>query len=130
MQANYAQSNYNEPRVSGVGARSDDDISPAKATAAPTVAAAPAKHDVDDEAASDYNQWLHAMKLVARLPGGMPPEFRRKVSYGRLRLWVNPLGRKYLCNCFLIEILFGFFLYAVPLTFCLPSCGYHWQINI
>nr|XP_036224731.1 titin isoform X4 [Bactrocera oleae]XP_036224732.1 titin isoform X4 [Bactrocera oleae] len=88
MQANYAQSNYNEPRVSGVGARSDDDISPAKATAAPTVAAAPAKHDVDDEAASDYNQWLHAMKLVARLPGGMPPEFRRK-------LWLS-LADKYL----------------------------------
>ncbi|XP_039948063.1 extracellular matrix-binding protein ebh isoform X2 [Bactrocera tryoni] len=91
MQANYAQSNYNEPRASGVGARSDDDISPAKATpaaAAATVAAAPAKHDVDDEAASDYNQWLHAMKLVARLPGGMPPEFRCK-------LWLS-LADKYL----------------------------------
>lgn len=32
------------------------------------------------EAASDFNQWLHAMKMVARLPGGMPLEFRRKVS--------------------------------------------------
>lgn len=32
------------------------------------------------EAASDFNQWLHAMKMVARLPGGMPIEFRRKVS--------------------------------------------------
>jgi hypothetical protein len=31
------------------------------------------------ESASDFNQWLHAMKMVARLPGGMPPEFRRKV---------------------------------------------------
>ncbi|EAT33292.1 AAEL014425-PA [Aedes aegypti] len=28
---------------------------------------------------SDFNQWLHAMKMVARLPGGMPPEFRRKL---------------------------------------------------
>lgn len=30
---------------------------------------------------SDFNQWLHAMKMVARLPGGMPPEFRRKVYF-------------------------------------------------
>lgn len=30
--------------------------------------------------ASDFNQWLHAMKMVARLPGGTPPEFRRKVE--------------------------------------------------
>ncbi|XP_050067992.1 uncharacterized protein LOC126556647 [Anopheles maculipalpis] len=28
---------------------------------------------------SDFNQWLHAMKMVARLPGGMPSEFRRKL---------------------------------------------------
>lgn len=28
---------------------------------------------------SDFNEWLRAMKMVARLPGGMPPEFRRKV---------------------------------------------------
>ncbi|XP_041565580.1 serine/arginine repetitive matrix protein 2 isoform X2 [Drosophila elegans] len=42
----------------------------------------------DDEATSDYNQWLHAMKLVARLPGGTPPEFRRK-------LWLS-LADKYL----------------------------------
>ncbi|XP_053689421.1 uncharacterized protein LOC128738353 [Sabethes cyaneus] len=28
---------------------------------------------------SDFNQWLHAMKMVARLPGGMPPDFRRKL---------------------------------------------------
>ncbi|XP_023174352.2 uncharacterized protein LOC111601803 isoform X1 [Drosophila hydei] len=41
-----------------------------------------------DEALSDYNQWLHAMKLVARLPGGTPPEFRRK-------LWLS-LADKYL----------------------------------
>ncbi|XP_036324182.1 titin isoform X2 [Rhagoletis pomonella] len=80
MQANYAQSNNNDPRASGIGARSDDDISPA--TAAPP----PPKDDAD--AASDYNQWLHAMKLVARLPGGMPPEFRRK-------LWLS-LADKYL----------------------------------
>ncbi|XP_052835721.1 serine/arginine repetitive matrix protein 2 isoform X4 [Drosophila gunungcola] len=50
------------------------------ATAAPAAA--------DDEATSDYNQWLHAMKLVARLPGGTPPEFRRK-------LWLS-LADKYL----------------------------------
>jgi hypothetical protein len=30
--------------------------------------------------ANDFNQWLNAMKMVARLPGGMPPEFRRKVQ--------------------------------------------------
>lgn len=30
-------------------------------------------------ATSDFNQWLHAMKMVARLPGGTPPEFRRKL---------------------------------------------------
>ncbi|KAH8417359.1 hypothetical protein KR222_009769, partial [Zaprionus bogoriensis] len=44
--------------------------------------------DASDDAASDYNQWLHAMKLVARLPGGTPPEFRRK-------LWLS-LADKYL----------------------------------
>ncbi|XP_053946766.1 titin isoform X1 [Anastrepha ludens] len=80
MQANYAQSNNNDPRASGVGARSDDDISPS--TAALTLSAD------DEDAASDYIQWLHAMKLVARLPGGMPPEFRRK-------LWLS-LADKYL----------------------------------
>ncbi|XP_060649511.1 uncharacterized protein LOC132786836 isoform X1 [Drosophila nasuta] len=41
-----------------------------------------------DDDVSDYNQWLHAMKLVARLPGGTPPEFRRK-------LWLS-LADKYL----------------------------------
>lgn len=35
--------------------------------------------DSNEETASDYKQWLHAMKLVARLPGGIPPEFRKKV---------------------------------------------------
>lgn len=33
-----------------------------------------------NEEVSDYVQWLHAMKLVARLPGGVPSEFRRKVD--------------------------------------------------
>ncbi|XP_023309246.2 uncharacterized protein LOC111690890 isoform X3 [Lucilia cuprina] len=42
----------------------------------------------DEETSSDYKQWLHAMKLVARLPGGIPPEFRRK-------LWLS-LADKYL----------------------------------
>ncbi|XP_055676630.1 mucin-2 [Lutzomyia longipalpis] len=37
---------------------------------------------------SDFNQWLHAMKMVARLPGGVPPEFRRK-------LWIS-LADQYL----------------------------------
>jgi len=46
----------------------------APSSATPTTSA-------DDEATSDYNQWLHAMKLVARLPGGTPPEFRRKVRF-------------------------------------------------
>lgn len=32
-------------------------------------------------ATSDFNQWLHAMKMVAGLPGGTPPEFRRKVKH-------------------------------------------------
>lgn len=45
--------------------------------------------DDADDAASDYNQWLHAMKLVARLPGGTPPEFRRKVSESK-RVDSNP----------------------------------------
>lgn len=31
------------------------------------------------DGSSDFNQWLHAMKMVARLPGGMPPEFRKKL---------------------------------------------------
>lgn len=28
---------------------------------------------------SDFTQWLHAMKMVASLPGGMPPDFRKKL---------------------------------------------------
>lgn len=28
---------------------------------------------------ADFKQWMHTMKMVARLPGGMPAEFRRKV---------------------------------------------------
>lgn len=31
------------------------------------------------ESASDFNQWLQSMLAVARLPGGLPTEFRRKV---------------------------------------------------
>uniref|UniRef100_A0A1A9WLS5 TBC1 domain family member 30 n=1 Tax=Glossina brevipalpis TaxID=37001 RepID=A0A1A9WLS5_9MUSC len=46
------------------------------------------QQQVSDEAVSDYIQWLHAMKLVARLPGGIPPEFRRK-------LWLS-LAEKYM----------------------------------
>ncbi|KAH8267309.1 hypothetical protein KR018_005202, partial [Drosophila ironensis] len=57
-------------------------------TAGPGPASGAGQANNDDEAASDYNQWLHAMKLVARLPGGTPPEFRRK-------LWLS-LADKYL----------------------------------
>lgn len=28
---------------------------------------------------SGFTQWHDAMKMVARLPGGIPPEFRRRV---------------------------------------------------
>lgn len=31
------------------------------------------------ESVSDFNQWLQSMLAVARLPGGLPVEFRRKV---------------------------------------------------
>ena len=37
-----------------------------------------------------YNQWKDAMKMVARLPEGVPTEFRRK-------LWLT-LAEKYLSN--------------------------------
>ncbi|XP_055586582.1 serine-rich adhesin for platelets [Uranotaenia lowii] len=40
---------------------------------------------VPDQA--DFNQWLHAMKMVAQLPGGIPSEFRRK-------LWLT-LSKRY-----------------------------------
>lgn len=40
----------------------------------------PKDPQTEAETSSDYKQWLHAMKLVARLPGGIPPEFRRKVA--------------------------------------------------
>lgn len=33
------------------------------------------------DSASDFNQWLQSMLAVARLPGGLPIEFRRKVDY-------------------------------------------------
>lgn len=32
------------------------------------------------ESTSDFKDWLEGIKMVARLPGGMPIEFRRKVS--------------------------------------------------
>lgn len=41
-----------------------------------------------EDNSSDYIQWLHAMKLVARLPGGVPAEFRRKVVDDTLQ-WIN-----------------------------------------
>ncbi|KAJ9601786.1 hypothetical protein L9F63_000078, partial [Diploptera punctata] len=37
---------------------------------------------------SGFTQWHEAMKMVARLPGGIPPEFRR-------RLWLT-LAEKHL----------------------------------
>ncbi|CRK91789.1 CLUMA_CG005420, isoform A [Clunio marinus] len=40
------------------------------------------------ESASDFNQWLQSMLAVARLPGGLPTEFRRK-------LWLS-LAERYL----------------------------------
>lgn len=33
------------------------------------------------ESASDFHQWLQSMLAVARLPGGLPIEFRRKVVF-------------------------------------------------
>lgn len=33
---------------------------------------------------SGYNQWLDAMKMVSQLPGGIPPEFRKRVSVHNL----------------------------------------------
>ncbi|XP_067619052.1 microtubule-associated protein futsch isoform X2 [Eurosta solidaginis] len=85
MQSNYKQNNNKDSHASGIGTRSDDDISPGKAT---SNFSTPLSTKDAEDAASDYNQWLHAMKLVARLPGGMPPEFRRK-------LWLS-LADKYL----------------------------------
>jgi hypothetical protein len=32
------------------------------------------------ESTSDFKDWLEGIKMVARLPGGMPVEFRRKVG--------------------------------------------------
>jgi len=37
-----------------------------------------------------FSQWLDAMKMVAQLPGGMPPEFRTK-------LWLQ-LSEKHLAD--------------------------------
>lgn len=47
------------------------------------------------ESASDFNQWLQSMLAVARLPGGLPTEFRRKVVLQSI--------------CFTIKILIAFF---------------------
>lgn len=33
------------------------------------------------ESTSDFKDWLEGIKMVARLPGGMPVEFRRKVCF-------------------------------------------------
>lgn len=60
-----------------------------------TVGTASANTAVAPVSASDFNQWLHAMKMVARLPGGMPPEFRRKVSTTRRNIASNSCY-----NCF------------------------------
>lgn len=55
----------------------------------------PSGDAADTESTSDYKQWLHAMKLVARLPGGIPPEFRRKVRSCSLKLIVVALVNLY-----------------------------------
>ena len=66
------------------------------------------------EAASDFNQWLHAMKMVARLPGGMPIEFRRKVSPS--------------LSCKMDIKKFSIFMIYVLFLLC--SCGWHYQKGI
>lgn len=39
---------------------------------------------------SSYKQWVDAMRMVVRLPGGIPPEFRRKVSKNNIFfLYIN-----------------------------------------
>lgn len=38
------------------------------------------------ESNPEFNQWLDAMKMVSRLPGGMPIEFRRKVRDAMVNL--------------------------------------------
>jgi hypothetical protein len=38
------------------------------------------------ESTADFNQWLQSMLAVARLPGGLPIEFRRKVNGARNRI--------------------------------------------
>lgn len=51
--------------------------------------ASPVKGQRDDQQqqqrpgadASGFRQWHDAMRMVARLPGGVPSEFRRKVSH-------------------------------------------------
>lgn len=39
---------------------------------------------------SGFSQWVAAMKMVAQLPGGIPPEFRR-------RLWIT-MAEKHLAS--------------------------------
>lgn len=36
----------------------------------------------DVSAEGGYSEWLHAMRLVARLPAGVPQHFRKKVTLG------------------------------------------------
>lgn len=45
----------------------------------------------------DFNQWLDGMRMVSQLPGGMPPEFRRKVNVDNY----SPFGIGYF-NCVLL----------------------------
>ncbi|KAH8359418.1 hypothetical protein KR093_006536, partial [Drosophila rubida] len=78
-QSNGSQSSGSQRKALGSSSRSNNNMSSSS-----TAAIA----DAADDDVSDYNQWLHAMKLVARLPGGTPPEFRRK-------LWLS-LADKYL----------------------------------
>lgn len=39
---------------------------------------------------SGHRQWLDAMKMVAKLQGGIPPDFRKTVSgvWWREKLWI------------------------------------------
>lgn len=39
-----------------------------------------------------YSEWLHAMRLVARLPAGVPQHFRKKVRNRRLKLGFDETG--------------------------------------
>lgn len=37
------------------------------------------KFSLSPSGETGFSQWLHAMKMVAQLPGGMPSEFRTKL---------------------------------------------------